>query len=105
MHGLSRPRTSPQRAFPFDSTRPEPFTSSSAPASAVRQASDVRQPTPNDPMRMHDPDDPVSANLFSKPSQPHDSDEQRQPDPFDDDIDLSDELGVFERLDAIKFLL
>ena len=99
------PRTSPQRTFPVNSTQRNPFAASSAPASAapIRQATDVRLPAPNDP------DDPASAfpprNLFSNSSQPQDSDEPRQPDPFDDDLDLSDELGVSDRLDAIKFLL
>ena len=60
----------------------------------------MQQPIPNDPTSAIPP-----RNLFSAPSQPHGSDERRQPDPFDDDLDLSGELGVFEQLDAIKFLL
>ena len=60
----------------------------------------MQQPIPNDPISAFPP-----RNLFSNPSQPRGSDEQQQPDPFDDDLDLSGELGVFEQLDAIKFLL
>ena len=60
----------------------------------------MQQPISNDPISAFPP-----RNLFSNPSQPHGSDEQQQPDPFDDDLDLSGELGVFEQLDAIKFLL
>lgn len=60
----------------------------------------MKQPIPNDPNSALPP-----RNLFSNPSQPHGSDEQQQPDPFDDDLDLNGELGVFEQLDAIKFLL
>ena len=60
----------------------------------------MQQPIPNDPISAFPP-----RNLSSNPSQPRGSDEQQQPDPFDDDLDLSGELGVFEQLDAIKFLL
>ena len=102
MHGSSIPRTSPQRDLPFNSTQPNPFSSSSAPASAVpsQQTYNMQQPISNDPISAFPP-----RNLFSNPSQPRGSDEQQQPDPFDDDIDLSGELGVFEQLDAIKFVL
>ena len=51
----------------------------------------MQQPIPNDPISAFPP-----RNLFSNPSQPRGSDEQQQPDPFDDDLDLSGELGVFE---------
>ena len=60
----------------------------------------MQQPISNDPISAFPP-----RNLFSNPSRPRGSDEQQQPDPFDDDIDLSGELGVFEQLDAIKFVL
>ena len=60
----------------------------------------MQQPIPNDPISAFPP-----RNLSSNPSQPRGSDEQQQPDPFDDDLDLSGELGVFEQLDAIKFFL
>ena len=70
------------------------------PAAPPQQTYNMQQPISNDPISAFPP-----RNLFSNPSQPRGSDEQQQPDPFDDDLDLSGELGVFEQLDAIKFLL
>ena len=92
--------TSSQFSIRFYTTKS--ILSLSAPASAVpsQQTFGMQQPIPNDPISAFPP-----RNLFAAPSQPHGSDEQQQPDPFDDDLDLSGELGVFEQLDAIKFLL
>ena len=101
MSGSSIPRTSPQRSFPSNSTQPNPFTSSSAPASAVpfQQAFNVQQPVLNDLVSAL-----IVRNLSSVSSRPRGSDEQ-QPVDVGDNLGLCYELGVFEQLDAIKFLL
>ena len=101
MSGSSTPRASPQLSFPSNSTQPNQFTPSSAPASAgpFQLAFHVPQPVHNDLVSAL-----IVRNLSTVSSRPRDSDEQ-QPVDVGDNLGLCYELGVFEQLDAVKFLL
>ena len=96
MSSDSAPQTAPN-TLPSESTNPNPFSTQS-PAQTVPQSAHFQSANftqfPNDPFSG------AARTLFS--AQPGSDD---APDPFNDAIDLTDQLSLRRPLDAVKFLL
>ena len=96
MSSDSAPQTAPNN-LPSDSTNPNPFSTQS-PAQTVPQSAHFQSANftqfPNDPFS------DAARTLFS--AQPG---SDNAPDPFNDAIDLTDQLSLRRPLDAVKFLL
>ena len=98
MFGSSVPRGSSQRHFPFDPTKPNPFSSQS-PAQTIPQSA-YSQPA-NSSQIPNDPFPNAARNLFSDLQE----DSNDASDPFNGTLDLSNQLSLHRPLDAVKFLL
>ena len=103
MSGSSSLRAPPQLSFPSNSTQPIQFTSDdqAAPESAgpFQLAFHVPQPAHSDLVSAQ-----MVRNLSTISPRPH-RDQNEQPVDVGDNLGLCYELGVFEQLDSIKFLL
>jgi hypothetical protein len=92
------PQGSSQRHFPFDPTKPNPFSSQS-PAQTIPQSA-YSQPA-NSSQIPNDPFPNAARNLFSDLQQCSND----ASDPFNGTLDLSNQLSLHRPLDVVKFLL